>query len=57
MKTADKASVAAQLKLTSDKMGVPLAVLSDQGTELKGGMELYRAEFSGARSPPTIQLR
>ncbi len=52
MKTADKAAVAAQLKLTSDKMGVPLAVLSDQGTELKGGMELYREQLKPGRSKP-----
>ena len=53
MKTADKKAVAKELKQTGQEMGTPVAVLSDEGAELKSGMELYREELKldGPQSP------
>jgi hypothetical protein len=48
-------AVAEELRRTSLEMGTPLAVLSDEGTELKGGMDLYRQQLpSGAFQPPHL---
>ena len=55
MKTANKEAVAEELKRTSVEMGVPVAVLSDEGTELKGGMDLYRQQLpTGTSKPPHL---
>ena len=55
MKTADKKAVAEELKRTGEKMGTPVAVLSDEGNELKSGMELYREELKpGSPKPPHL---
>jgi hypothetical protein len=55
MKTASKEAVAEQLKRTRAKTGTPVAVLSDEGAELKGGMELYRQQRKpGAYKPPHL---
>ena len=52
MKTANKEAVLDELKRTSAQTGIPVAVLSDEGTELKGGMELYRQQPDCETSPP-----
>jgi hypothetical protein len=55
MKTADRKAVAKELKRTGEKMGTPVAVLSDEGAELKSGMELYREELKpGSPKPPHL---
>ena len=55
MKTANKEAVAEQLKRTSAEMEAPVAVLSDEGTELKGGMGLYRQQLdSDITKPPHL---
>jgi hypothetical protein len=55
MKTADKRAVAEELKRTDEKMGTPVAVLSDEGAELKSGMELYRDDLKpGSPQPPHL---
>ena len=47
--------MAEQLKRTDSEMGTPIAVLSDEGAELKGGMELYRQQLdSGLAQPPHL---
>jgi hypothetical protein len=55
MKTADKKAVAEELKRTGEKMGRPVAVLSDEGAELKSGMGLYCEELKpGSPKPPHL---
>jgi hypothetical protein len=55
MKTADRKAVAKELRRTGEKMGTPVAVLSDEGAELKSGMELYREELKrGSPKPPHL---
>lgn len=55
MKTADRKAVAKELRRTGEKMGTPVAVLSDEGAELKSGMELYRQELKrGSPKPPHL---
>jgi len=56
MKTANQEAVAEQLKRTNSAMGTPIAVLSDEGAELKGGMELYRQQLdSDLTKPPHLR--
>jgi hypothetical protein len=45
MITADKEAVALQLEQTCDKVGSPVAVLSDEGAELKGGMAIFQQQL------------
>lgn len=55
MKTASKEAVAEQLLQTCSQTGQPLAVLSDEGTELKGGMRLFQEQFD-SNSPQPLHL-
>jgi hypothetical protein len=52
MKTADKKAVAEELKRTDEKIGRPVAVLSDEGAELKSGMALYGEGLKGGNPKP-----
>ncbi len=52
MKTANQEAVAEQLKRTTSEIGAPIAVLSDEGAELKGGMKLYREQLDSVRIKP-----
>ena len=52
MKTANKEAVAEQLHQTCSQTGVPLAVLSDEGTELKGGMQLFQQQLTSTSAKP-----
>ena len=52
MKAANKEAVAQQLERTSTACGPPAAVLSDEGTELKGGMAIFRQQLPGNRPKP-----
>ena len=45
MLTANKAAVALQLEQTCGKVGLPVAVLSDEGSELKGGMAIFQEQL------------
>jgi len=53
MKTADRKAVAKELKRTGEKMGTPVAVLSDEGAELKSGMELYVEDLKPGSPKPS----
>jgi len=55
MERSTAAAVAKQLEATRKKMGVaPVAVLSDEGAELKSGMALFRAQSAEARRVPHL---
>lgn len=55
MKTADKEAVALQLEKTYSKMGPPAAIVSDEGTELKGGMTIFQRRLeSNVPKPPLV---
>jgi hypothetical protein len=55
MEQSTAAAVAEQLEATRKKMGVaPVAVLSDEGAELKSGMALFRAQSAEARRVPHL---
>jgi hypothetical protein len=55
MEQSTGAAVAKQLEATRKKMGVaPVAVLSDEGAELKSGMALFRAQSVEARRVPHL---
>ena len=55
MKTANKQAVAEQLRRTCSEVGLPAAVLSDEGAELKSGMELFRQQLDAeAPKPPQV---
>lgn len=51
MKSATKEAVAEQLEQTSSQTGRPRAVLSDEGAELKGGMQLFQQQFDSNDQP------
>ena len=55
MKTASKEAVAEQLLETCSQTGQPLVVLSDEGTELKGGMRLFQEQFD-SNSPRPLHV-
>lgn len=52
MKSATKEAVAEQLMQTCHQTGQPFAVLSDEGTELKGGMHLFQQQSDSKGSKP-----
>ncbi len=53
MEQSTAAAVAEQLQATRQEMGVvPVAVLSDEGAELKSGMALFREQSAAARRVP-----
>jgi hypothetical protein len=55
MEQSTGAAVAKQLEATRKKMGVaPVAVLSDEGAELKSGIALFRAQSVEARCVPHL---
>ena len=55
MEQSTAAAVAEQLEATRKKMGVaPVAVLSDEGAELKSGMALFRQQSPQARRVPHV---
>lgn len=55
MKQSTAVAVAKQLEATRKKMGVvPVAVLSDEGAELKSGMALFRAQSAETRRIPHL---
>jgi hypothetical protein len=55
MEQSTGAAVAEQLEATRKEMGiVPVAVLSDEGAELKSGMALFRAQSAEARRVPHL---
>jgi hypothetical protein len=55
MEQSTAAAVAEQLEATRKKMGVaPVAVLSDEGAELKSGMALFRQQSAAARRVPHV---
>jgi hypothetical protein len=55
MEQSTAAAVAEQLEATRKKMGIaPVAVLSDEGAELKSGMALFRARSAQARRVPHL---
>jgi hypothetical protein len=55
MKQSTAAAVARELEATRQKMGVaPVAVLSDEGAELKSGMTLFLAQSAEARRVPHL---
>ena len=45
MTTASKQAVAKELKRTASKVGLPTAVLSDEGAELKSGMAIFQGQL------------
>ena len=55
MKRSTAVAVAEQLEATRKAMGVaPVAVLSDEGAELKSGMALFRQQSPAARRVPHV---
>jgi hypothetical protein len=55
MEQSNAVAVAEQLEATREAMGVvPVAVLSDEGAELKSGMALFREQSPGARRVPHV---
>jgi hypothetical protein len=55
MEKSTAVAVAEQLEATRKKMGVaPVAVLSDEGAELKSGMALFREQSAEARRVPHV---
>lgn len=55
MEQSTAVAVAEQLEATRKEMGVtPVAVLSDEGAELKSGMALFRAQSAPARRVPHV---
>lgn len=55
MEQSTAAAVAEQLEATRKEMGVvPVAVLSDEGAELKSGMALFRQQSVAARRVPHV---
>ena len=51
LKSATKEAVVEQLHRTCSQTGQPLAVLSDEGTELKGGMVLFQQQLESPTKP------
>lgn len=45
MKTANKEAVAKELERTCSEVGLPAAVLSDEGAELKSGMAIFQQQL------------
>jgi hypothetical protein len=56
MLTANKQAVAEQLQQTYSQMGRPAAVLSDEGAELKSGMQLFQQQLVEADIPQPPHL-
>jgi hypothetical protein len=55
MQQSTATAMAEQLEATRKEMGVvPAAVLSDEGAELKSGMEMFRARSPAARRVPHV---
>lgn len=52
MSPANQEAVAAQLQETIAQTGVPMAVLSDEGAELKGGMKLFNERLRETAAEP-----
>jgi hypothetical protein len=54
MKSATKEAVAEELRKVGARVGPPAAALSDEGAELKGGMEIFREDFPDECKPPHV---